>query len=901
MIVPDGTNFEWSVVNNPNIQGATASSGPQTQVTNGPLTTSVIDPPQFVEYLITASAGLGCEDEFFTLTVYVNDVDAGIISEDQLICAGGDPLPLFFDEEAVGSGALSYQWESAPTENGLWSPISGATDQLYDPPAGLFDDTYYRVVVTSALNGQSCSEVTNTILVQVNAVSQPEIAPDQVFCAGDDPSVIELVMPIDAFGDVTYQWQSAISPVGPWNNIPGQTNESFDPPPLNNDLYVRVVVASTADDVECALVSDYVHLDVNTVNAGTLEQDQIICEGDIPETMTVNAPYAQGAISFQWYSSSAPDGTFEMISGAVQSTYQPASGLFEDVYYQVEVFSEFDGVICSDWTNVIWIQVNNVDNGAVPFVQDVCEGGDPSILQFLQLPEGDGDLTYQWQSSTDGVIWTSIPGASASSYDPPSGIEDDTEYQVLITSTVNGVGCTIVSQLFQVNVMSLDPGTISEGQQICAGGDPDPLYADVPPSGEGALSYQWQETTDLSESWVDIPGANGLNYNPPGPVLETTFYQLVVTNTIGVVSCTEFTEPVVVEVYDDPEFLIQPLAFQEICVGGVVDEFEVLVEMEPWLGEVSYQWYDQNGFILNAIDSTYTPPVFTSVGTFEFYVEVNWSGEGCDGLTSEIAEVEVVPDPIVSIGPSDASYCQGAASDELNASVVGGLGTASYQWYVNATDSNQGGTLLPGETNSVFSPPTDVIGTFYYYCVVDQSVSGCQGTSGVLAIEVTPGPSIASDFMDQEVCVGGTLQPWTVSYSDGTGNPSYQWYVNFSPTMMGASPIAGEVSDTYTPSSSVAGTFYYTCEISFDSGGCGEIYAPFVSVLVAPDPQITTQPLDGEELCVGGTTRRSPVYSVLWRFRNPYLSMVPQRLNHSQFELGGVRTAHLLCSRFLFL
>ena len=109
-----------------------------------------------------------------------------------------------------------------------------------------------------------------------------------------------------------------------------------------------------------------------------------------------------------------------------------------------------------------------------------------------------------------------------------------------------------------VNVMSLDPGTISEGQQICAGGDPDPLYTDVPPSGEGALSYQWQETTDLSESWVDIPGANGLNYNPPGPVLETTFYQLVVTNTIGVVSCTEFTEPVVVEVYDDPEFLIQP-------------------------------------------------------------------------------------------------------------------------------------------------------------------------------------------------------------------------------------------------------------------------------------------------------------------------------------------------------
>ena len=430
-IVPDGTTFEWTVTDNPNINGESPSSGPQEDITEEELTTSVIQPAQFVEYNVTAAAGFGCDDDSFIITAYVNDVDAGMISEDQLICPGGDPFPLGFTQSAVGSGtSLTYQWQQASTPNGPWSNINFQTSASYDPPAGILDDTYYRVVVTSTLLGVSCTDVTNVVQVQVNSVSQPEIAPDQVFCAGDDPSVVELVTPIDAFGDVTYQWQSAISPAGPWNNIPGQTNESFDPPPLNNDLYVRVVVASTADDVECALVSDYVHLDVNAVNAGTLGQDQTICEGDIPETMMVNAPNAQGAISFQWYSSSAPDGTFESISGAVQSTYQPASGLFEDVYYQVEVFSEFDGVICSDWTNVIWIQVNNVDNGAVPFVQHVCEGGDPSILQFLQLPEGDGDLTYQWQSSTDGVIWTSIPGATASSYDPPSGIEDDTEYQV---------------------------------------------------------------------------------------------------------------------------------------------------------------------------------------------------------------------------------------------------------------------------------------------------------------------------------------------------------------------------------------------------------------------------------------------------------------------------------------
>ena len=177
---------------------------------------------------------------------------------------------------------------------------------------------------------------------------------------------------------------------------------------------------------------------------------------------------------------------------------------FEDMYYQVEVFSEFDGVICSDWTNVIWIQVNN-RTMAAPLC-NTFRRRRPIHFTIPSIARRRWDLTFQWQSSTDGVIWTSIPGATASSYDPPSGIQDDSEYQVLITSTVNGVACTITSQLFQVNVMSLDPGTISEGQQICAGGDPDPLFADVPPSGEGALSYQWQETADLSEPWVDIPG-----------------------------------------------------------------------------------------------------------------------------------------------------------------------------------------------------------------------------------------------------------------------------------------------------------------------------------------------------------------------------------------------------------
>ena len=160
------------------------------------------------------------------------------------------------------------------------------------------------------------------------------------------------------------------------------------------------------------------------------------------------------------------------------------------MFYQVEVFSDLNGVQCSDMTNVIWIEVNNLDNGIAPAVQHVCEGGDPMILQFAQMPESNGILTFQWQISEDGVSWSDIPGATSMSYDPPAGILVDTEYQVVITSTLNGVECTILSQPFVVNVMSLNPGTIAEGQQICAGGDPEVLYADVASS--------WRRFLELS-------------------------------------------------------------------------------------------------------------------------------------------------------------------------------------------------------------------------------------------------------------------------------------------------------------------------------------------------------------------------------------------------------------------
>lgn len=49
-------------------------------------------------------------------------------------------------------------------------------------------------------------------------------------------------------------------------------------------------------------------------------------------------------------------------------------------------------------------------------------------------------------------------------------------------------------------------------------------------------------------------------------------------------------------------------------------------------------------------------------------------------------------------------------------------GTISYQWYKSLTNTNGGGTAIEGETSNTFTPPTNEIGTVYYYVVAINTI-----------------------------------------------------------------------------------------------------------------------------------------------------------------------------------
>ena len=222
------------------------------------------------------------------------------------------------------------------------------------------------------------------------------------------------------------------------------------------------------------------------------------------------------------------------------------------------------------------------------------------------------------------------------------------------------------------------------------------------------------------------------------------------------------------------------------------------------------------------------------------------TGEGCDADTSNTAQIQVVPDPIVTspCGIPD-TVCQtptGAPSafDPLTTSPSGGVGNYLYQWYLI-------GNTTPVSTSQSYTPPSDVVGTYQYFCVVSQNPTSanCSVNTDTCTLIVNPGPQVNTPAQDDSVCVGGIVNNLTVN-PIGPGNITYQWF------LIGTTNTLVDTTATYNPPTNNPGVYEYFCTVSFSSGGCQEVNSSIITIVVMPDPVITIEPLAIDSICNGG-------------------------------------------------
>ncbi|MFM1773085.1 MAG: hypothetical protein RLZZ71_2227, partial [Bacteroidota bacterium] len=228
---------------------------------------------------------------------------------------------------------------------------------------------------------------------------------------------------------------------------------------------------------------------------------------------------------------------------------------------------------------------------------------------------------------------------------------------------------------------------------VCLDGTFNALSVTVSYLGPGLPSYQWYYNINpVSSGGTLIPGATSSSFVPPANAVGTIYYYCVVTFPQSTLCNTIISNNVPAIVVPDPVASATP-STQTICVGGTVPFSSTY---ENGTGTASYQWNTVSGTTTTAINgattSTYTPPVFTSTGSFNYSVTINTSGSGCTANTSASIEVLVIPDPTVTAPLATQTLCQNAAPTALAVTASGGTGTLAYQWYSNTANNSTSGT-----------------------------------------------------------------------------------------------------------------------------------------------------------------------------------------------------------------
>ena len=414
---------------------------------------------------------------------------------------------------------------------------------------------------------------------------------------------------------------------------------------------------------------------------------------------------------------------------------------------------------------------------------------------------------------------------------------------ITVTPTLNG--CDGAAQSFTITV---NPATYFTSQPkssaVCLNGTPQTLSVTYA-NGSGTPHYQWySNTVNNNTTGTAIATATSDTYVPPTNSIGTIYYYCVLTLSHDV--CGAITSDVAkVIVAPKPTMDKEPQATQQVCVGAKIQPLSV--SAKDGVGAPTYQWYSNNTnantggtAIAGATSESFTPPAFNTVGTYYFYAIITFPTSDCGIVTSSTAEVKVVADPVIDTQPiGTQSICKDAAPAPLTLTASGGLGSFLHQWYSNSVNSTAGGTSIPTATSASFTPPTNVVGTMYYYCVVSQSGLDCATTSSVSEVKVMAGAVITSQPQSQTVCLGDAFTALSVAYKDGLGTPQYQWYQNLVNNTTSGTPISGANNATYTPSATVVGTVYYYCAITLPTGGCSTLISNTAEMTVNQYPVIS--------------------------------------------------------------
>ncbi len=425
----------------------------------------------------------------------------------------------------AGAGTILYQWQISTDGGTTWANIansgvySNATTATLNisNTAGLTGMKYRLGAKSSQCSFDWSNAATLTIEGPLSFTQHPG---NLTACAGN-PATLSATSANAGSGTVVYQWQVSTDAGATWSDI------------SNDATYAGVTSPNLTIQVATALAGYRYRVNITTATCTTVVSSNsasLTVQGPItfttqPTEQTVCSPSSAsfiatatmtgGSLTYRWQ-------TFDGTNWVNLSNVAPYSGTSTQTLiisntaglngkkYRLSASSTQCAALFSDEA-ILNVQGALTVN-AQPQDVSVCFGSQATFSADIANP-GAGSLVYQWQISTDGIIWANVVNSPAGPGAIYAGANTD-ELTILNTTGLHNRRYRLRASTSACTAINTNSGTLTlegpvsisaqpQDTTVCDGMSANFSVAASAGAG-GTLTYVWEVSTDNGNSWSSI-------------------------------------------------------------------------------------------------------------------------------------------------------------------------------------------------------------------------------------------------------------------------------------------------------------------------------------------------------------------------------------------------------------
>lgn len=681
---------------------------------------------------------------------------------------------------------------------------------------------------------------------QQPAITEPILA--QSICSGE---TTQSVNPLANVPEVSFRW-FIDTPQGVATTASNGEGMSIPAAEFINstDLVQEVVYTVIPFDGYCEGLPQLFSVKVNPTFEMAQSSDMIVCANENIAPVFFESTLAKG-VSYKWYNSNPSIGLPESGTGNIPAFIAVNNqSVATTAIITVESFLNLNNIECIG--NISTFEITVLPKVIVNEVNDI------EVFNSQQIPEikfntgiADGNIRFFWKNSntTIGLAKngeTSISTFSATNLSDSIAIS---YISVVAVYELNGAQCVSDSMKFQIRVKPTPVALLSGDASVCMGAQmPVITYKGI--NGIAPYTFTYRLSDGAVQTITTSNSADSVTFTAPTHTAGYfVYYFLSVTD-----SKNEFVnyqqDSVVVQVADNPLIKSQALPAQTVCVGGAVQALKI--QFEGGAGNTQVRWYsnttnsNNGGSLLTTVGSdVYVPQPFTQPGQYYFYAVVTSDESSCGMAISDVSQVTVLPDPVITSQPLiNQVLCLNGEADTLRVIASGNGEMLSYQWYSNTTNDILGAVKIVNANSEFYVPKTADSQVLYYFCEINQPFAGCSVFSAFARVEVYKQPEISKQPWSHTICLNDNFPQLAVEYKFGAPKANYQWYENTVNNNFGGTIISGAVDSVLNVSFSGVGTRYYYCIVSFETKNCQQLVSETAAISVLQFPVVNNYSIE---------------------------------------------------------